>query len=221
MDERLDVWPDAQSVASWPEIAAANNAPPHCCCTSATTPRAHINGAPLRPSLLDMQRARTDGDAAAVGASLLGSSRRRQPIRTATTYVVAFCVCVVLIAVVGVLALTVLEFPPWPLQLNSPAFLTAWLVAAVADACGATICLCLIVAASERPCAAALWVALCLAGGTPAICVYLLVRLLRHGTLRLTAAQRPSLTAVAAAGGRCRNAVDRAMLGALSPNYGL
>ena len=221
MEERIDVWPDAASVASWPEIAANNNQlPPHCCCTSAATPRGHLHGTPHRPSLLDMQRAAADGDA--VGASLLGSVRRRQPIRTAGTYIAACLLCLVLVAVAGMIALTVLEFFPWPLRLDSPEWLMAWLIAAIAEARGASLCMCSIVAASERPCAAVVWVAICLAGGTPGTCVYLVARLLRHGTLRLTVAQRPSALAAAAAGrGRCRSAVDRAMVSALSPSYGL
>ena len=143
-------------------------------------------------------------------------------MRTVLSYAAACLMCLILVAVSGLLALTFLEFFPWPLQLDSPEWLFAWLLAAIAEARGASLCMCSIVAASERPCSAVVWIALCLAGGTPGTCVYLIARLLRHGTLRLTVVQRHNTLAVAAAGrSRCRSAVDRAMVGALAPNYGL
>lgn len=184
IDEGL--WPDAQSVASWPEMAAGCAAAPTVNCCS-MTPRTHINGAPLRPSLMELQRMRAASTPVDVadGASLLGVARRRRPVRTAATYCAAFAMATLLVAVGGVIALTMLEHPPWPLALDSPTWLTAWLIATLAEAGGASLCLCAIVAASERPCQAAFWMALCLVGGSLGMCTYLLVRLLRHGTLRL------------------------------------
>ena len=178
------VWPDAQSVASWPEMAAGCANP--ACGHASAVPRNTINGAPLRPSLLELQQQRAElGEA--VGASLLGVARRRRPVRTLGTYAAAAAVSTLLVVVGAIDALTFLEHPLWLLSFDSPEWLMAWLLAAVAQASSACLCLCGIVAASERPCQAALWIALCLVSGTFGMCAYLLTRLLRHGTLRLAA----------------------------------
>jgi hypothetical protein len=185
---------ETASVASWPEIAAAHHSVSF---ELGGAPCAHRGHAPLHamPSVLEeLHSARGMQD----GEALLGT-RRRPPSHSLATYSCAFAMGAMVIAVVCALVLTLLEHPlPWErlrevidlLGQNTSAD-AAWLLAAAADGVGARLCLCAIVAASERPCAAVVWVALCLVGGTPAMGSYLLLRLLRHGTIALRTGSAP------------------------------
>jgi len=96
-----------------------------------------------------------------------------------------------------VLTLTLLEHPLWRVVRNLEIFAldgrSTWLLMAAFDAFGARLCFCGIVASSERPCQAVVWIALCLIGGTPALCAYLLVQLMRSGTLESLALRRTRL----------------------------
>ena len=178
------VWPSRPaSIASWPEIAAGGAAPP--CCAP---PHAQNNA--LRPSLLELQRASCGSDGVgevAVGASLLGSTRRRRAEPSCWAHCLACALAALMIAIAGLLILTLIEHPLWSLDWSSPSSTAAWMLVAAAEAYGACLCLCSIVAASERPCVAFLWILVCLVVGTPAMCAYLLTRALRHGTVRLAA----------------------------------
>ena len=186
------VWPSRPaSIASWPEIAAGGAAP--ACCAPA-----HAQNNALRPSLLELQRASCGGSdgvgEVAVGASLLGSTRRRRADPSCWAHCLACALAALMISVAGLLILTLIDHPLWSFEWDSPTWTAAWMLVAAAEAYGGILCLCSIVAATERPCAAFLWILVSLVVGTPAMCAYLLTRALRHGTVRLAATHNARAT---------------------------
>ena len=85
--------------------------------------------------------------------------------------------------------------PLLPFKLRSLDWHYTWLVAVFAEYLGSSLCFCGIVCASEpRRWLAALWVAGCCLLGTPAQALYLLYRLVMHGTLRLNSSRSEGLT---------------------------
>jgi len=75
--------------------------------------------------------------------------------------------------------------PLYPFKTDSLSWLTAWLWMTIIDYYGATIPLCAIIFASERPVVAVLWSLACLLLGCPFCIIYVAVRALRFGSIRL------------------------------------
>lgn len=84
------------------------------------------------------------------------------------------------------LAKTLWKHPLFPFQADSAAWSFSWLMTTVVDYYGAALCLCGIVVASEPPLKAALWTMGICCGGTPFCCMYVINRMLRRGSLRLS-----------------------------------
>ena len=94
-------------------------------------------------------------------------------------YAVLFVGCT---AAIGV---TLYNYPLFPMQLDSLAWCSTWLLTTCADYYGAALCLSGVILASERFPAGPLWVAGCCLLGSPVCCAWVLQRLYRHGTLGL------------------------------------
>lgn len=170
---------DVQSIASWPEL------------TVPKYPAAPRPGLPLglRPS--DHGALFDDSHGVLHARHLpasLGRRRRRHRFYLVSwlTYAEAFGICTIMVGCAAVLVDAWLEHPLLPLRWRSADWLAAWLIAATANAFGCCLCFCAIVIPSERSRASATaWCLLCLIGGPPACSLYILLRLLRHGSLSL------------------------------------
>ena len=76
--------------------------------------------------------------------------------------------------------------PLYPFKLDSIAWTTTWLWMTIVDYYGATIPLCAIIYSSEKPLPATLWSLACLLLGCPFCCLYVALRAMRHGGVRLS-----------------------------------
>ena len=94
-----------------------------------------------------------------------------------------------ILASCGVVTIAWSQQPLLPPKLRSLDWHYTWLVAIFAEYFGSSLCFCGIVCASEPRWQAALWVVSCCILGTPAQALYLLYRLVMHGTLRLNSSR--------------------------------
>merc|ERR1711924_206317 len=86
----------------------------------------------------------------------------------------------------ALLVRTLMKHPLIPPATESLAWNSAWLITTVVDYYGAALALCGIILASEPRRKGILWSLGCLLLGTPFCCFYVVTRLLRKGTLRLS-----------------------------------
>lgn len=91
-----------------------------------------------------------------------------------------------LLVTLGAIASTLYKYPLFPLQTEDLDWSVAWLVASVVDFYGSTLCFAGIVLSSEETWRSGiLWVlGFCLLG-SPVCCLWVVIRLLRTGSLRL------------------------------------
>ena len=140
----------------------------------------------LQPSLLEMQRLK---------GGYYGSRR----IAWARSQSWARGLGYMLYATLGVcfgagLVFSLVHYPLYPPRPHSVEWLRVWLLATVADYYGAALCLCGVIFATEVPLHGLLWSVGCCLFGTPCCCAYVMIRLLRHGTLRLVSRPRLPLS---------------------------
>lgn len=197
-DDRDLLWPDAASVASWPELSSQ----PH---DAAAPPVPHklrsvAEHGVLRPSVLELQRlsaaegvGRHHASTSNTAATLVSMRRRRAGSGAGGGYGslgrsgAAFALAAVMVACAGSYGYAAWQRRPWPPVFGDAEWSGVWLFAAIVDIAGARACFCAIVLSSGHKCrSTGLWVALCVTLGTPAIALYLVLRLLSHGSLRLT-----------------------------------
>ncbi len=134
----------------------------------------------------ELQRLRGPGSGSGGGGSGGGSSKRAAGRRQfyADAAVVGYLVTA--LGFIAVVVHTMYGHPIYPFRPESVPWMRAWLTVAAAGGYGGVLCFGGVVVASERStCAAAGWLAACLLLGTPACCVWTVVRLCRHGTLAL------------------------------------
>ena len=166
------MWPDCASTTSWPELGASAH--------QERTHRCFADRA-VRPSILELQmlngmpRPRDER----------GSRRCTRTCIRFRVVVMLWFVAAVAIASCGMFAAAWLKQPLLPPQFEDVSWNQTWLVVALSYHLGSCICFCTIICTSESGWRAALWVSCCFTLGTPAIAVYVLLRLLSHGSVHL------------------------------------
>merc|ERR1711865_1255448 len=88
-----------------------------------------------------------------------------------------------------VLVVTMIQHPLFPLQLESAAWASSWLITTCVDYAAAAVCLCGIVLATESTLAGLLWSFAMLCLGSVFSCSYLVYRAMTHQSLSLGTAQ--------------------------------
>ena len=111
--------------------------------------------------------------------------KQQQPARTVriAAALIFYLVCGVAFAVL--LSVTLVQHPIFPLQTDSVSWCRSWLLTTVCDYYVAALALCGIIAASEPPIHAILWIFATLVLGGPFCSFYAVYRILRHGGLAL------------------------------------
>lgn len=95
------------------------------------------------------------------------------------------CYCLLFAAVTATVSTTIYRFPLFPFQPNSLEWNYAWLITTVVDYYGACLCFCGVVLSSEPSWARGIAWNLFLLLGSPACCLWVILRIGNGGSLRL------------------------------------
>ena len=192
---------DSESEAFWPSVMGEERAENEAFWPSPAAPPRQRSFRPFnlssgvvaaaRPSLFHVRTSTTTARASACAAvrKCLCSRAGVEPAANNRTGLlvaaVAAAFALMSLALGTLLVHTQLTQPLLPLSPNSLQWNAHWLNADAADYYGACFCLCGVIACSEPRGQAACWWAGCCLLGAPACCLYVSVRLCRHGSLTL------------------------------------
>jgi Protein of unknown function (DUF1475) len=100
---------------------------------------------------------------------------------------------ILFIFTLSTISITCYNYPLFPTQIDRLDWAAAWLKATVADYYGSTLCFSGIVLSSEPSwTVGCIWVAAFCLAGSPACCLWVILRLLRRGSLKLEEGSRNS-----------------------------
>ena len=177
---------EAESEAFWPSVMGDERAEDEAFWPSQTAPPPRQRS--FRPFNL------RSGVAAAARPSLFHMRTSARPQRVGLLIATAAAAFGLMgLAMISLLVRTQLTQPLFPLAPpGSLDWHAQWLATAAAEYLGVCFCLCGVIACSEPPLQAACWSLGCCLLGAPVCCLYVSVRLCRHGSLALRHCSKPN-----------------------------